>query len=127
MPEPHTALMVDDDREIVTAATLRLRAAGYRTLTAYDGDSAVAVAAKRRPDVILLDVLMPRKDGLTALRELKQRDDTKSTPVVMLSACIGNQQASLDAGARFFLRKPYSGDTLVRAVTKALESSSDSS
>jgi DNA-binding response OmpR family regulator len=112
---------VDDDCEIVTAATLRLQAAGYRTRTAYDGESGVALAAECRPDAILLDVRMPRKDGLIALRELKQRDDTKDIPVVMLSASIVDQHAALDAGARFFLKKPYCGDTLVQAVISALD------
>lgn len=121
MPEQHTVLVVDDDREIVTAATMRLRAASYRTLTAYDGESGVALAAKGRPDVILLDVRMPCKDGLTALRELQQCCDTKDIPVVMLSASVVDQQAALDAGAQFFLKKPYCGDTLLLTVARALE------
>ena len=121
MPEQLTVLVVDDDCEIVTAATLRLRAAGYRTQTAYDGESGVALAAGCHPDAILLDVRMPRKDGLTALKELKRRDDTKNIPVVMLSASIVDQQAALDAGARFFLKKPYGGDTLLQAISSALE------
>jgi CheY-like chemotaxis protein len=121
MPEQFTVLVVDDDCEIVTAATLRLRAAGYITQTACDGESGVALAAEFLPDVILLDVRMPRKDGLSALKELKKRADTKDIPIVMLSASIVDQQAALDAGARFFLKKPYCGDTLVQAVTSALE------
>lgn len=119
MSEPCTVLVVDDDREIVTAATLRLRAAGFLTLTASDGESGVALAAQSPPDVIVLDVRMPRMDGLAALGELKQRNDTKDIPVVMLSASTVDQQAALQAGARFFLNKPYRGDALVCAVTSA--------
>jgi CheY-like chemotaxis protein len=125
MPEQLTVLVVDDDCEIVAAATLRLRAAGYRTQSACDGESGVALAAECHPDIILLDVRMPCKDGLTALRELKRRSDTKDIPIVMLSASIVDQQAALDAGARFFLKKPYRGDMLLRAVTSALEKSAD--
>ena len=125
MPEQLTVLVVDDDCEIVTAATLRLRAAGYRTQTAHDGESGVALAAECHPDAILLDVRMPRKDGLTALKELKQRDDTKEIPVVMLSASIVDQQAALEAGARFFLKKPYCGDTLLQAIASALNQAVD--
>jgi CheY-like chemotaxis protein len=121
MPKQLTVLIVDDDREIVTAATLRLRAAGYRTLTAHDGESGVALAAERQPDVILLDVRMPRMDGLTALAELKQRGDTRDIPVVMLSASIVDQRAALQSGARYFLKKPYCGETLVQAVAAALD------
>jgi CheY-like chemotaxis protein len=116
-----TVLIVDDDREIVTAATLRLGAVGYRTLTAHDGESGVALAAECQPNVILLDVRMPRMDGLTALGELKQRGDTRDIPVVMLSASIVDQRAALQSGARYFLKKPYRGETLVQAVAAALD------
>jgi CheY-like chemotaxis protein len=125
MPEQPIVLVVDDDHEIVMAATLRLRAAGYRTQIAYDGESGVALAAKCQPNVIVLDVRMPRMDGLTALGKLKGRRDTKDIPVVMLSASVVDQQAALNAGARFFLKKPYRGETLVQAVAAALESSAD--
>jgi DNA-binding response OmpR family regulator len=125
MPEQLTVLVVDDDCEIVTAATLRLRAAGYRTRSAFDGESGLALTVECHPDIILLDVRMPRKDGLTALRELKNRSDTKDIPIVMLSASIIDQQAALDAGARFFLKKPYRGDILVQAVDAALACSAD--
>ena len=120
MPEPTTVLMVDDDEEIVCAACMRLRAAGYRTLTAGDGDAAVAAAVANHPDAILLDVRLPRRDGLSVLSELKRRPETTQIPVVMLSASVVDQQAALDAGARFFLRKPYCGDMLVQAVRTAL-------
>jgi CheY-like chemotaxis protein len=125
MPEQLTVLVVDDDHEIVMAATLRLRAAGYRTQIAYDGESGVALAAECQPNVIVLDVRMPRMDGLTALGKLKARSDTKDIPVVMLSASVVDQQAALHAGARFFLKKPYRGDMLVQAVAAALECSAD--
>ena len=120
MPERATVLMIDDDREIVQGACLRLRAAGYRLLTAGDAESGIAAAIDNLPDTILLDVRLPRRDGLSALSELKRRPETKHIPVVMLSASIVDQQAALDAGAKFFLRKPYRGDILVQAVETAL-------
>lgn len=121
MSEPRTVLMIDDDREIALGAMLRLQFAGYRALAAYDGESGVALAVEDHPDVILLDVRMPRKDSLTVLRELKQRSDTKDIPVVMVSASILDERAALDVGARFFLTKPYCGSTLLQAVTASLE------
>jgi len=120
MTDPATVLIVDDDDEISSAAGLRLRAAGYHTLTAGDGEAGVAAAVANQPDVILLDVRLPRRDGLSILCELKRRSETKHIPVVMLSASVVDQQAALDAGARFFLRKPYCGDMLVQAVRTAL-------
>ena len=120
MTDPVTVLMVDDDDEIVRAACLRLRAAGYHTLMAGDGEAGVAVAVANQPDAIVLDVRLPRLDGLSALADLKRRPETKHIPVIVLSASVVDQQAALDAGARFFLRKPYRGDMLVEAVRTAL-------
>jgi CheY-like chemotaxis protein len=73
-----------------------------------------------RPDLILLDVRMPGKDGLATLSDLKHRSDTCSIPVVMVSASVIDQEAALNAGARFFIRKPYSGATLMQAVRAAI-------
>jgi len=120
MPDPATVLMIDDDREIVRGACLRLQAAGYRMLTAGDAEAGIAAAMANEPDLILLDVRLPRRDGLSALSDLKRRPETHHVPVVMLSASVVDQQAALDAGARFFLRKPYRGDVLVQAVRTAL-------
>ena len=120
MPDPATVLMVDDDREIVRGASLRLEAAGYRMLAAGDAEAGIAAAIANNPDVIVLDVRLPQRDGLSTLSDLKRRPETKQIPVVMLSASVVDQQAALDAGARFFLRKPYRGDMLVEAVRTAL-------
>jgi CheY-like chemotaxis protein len=120
MPDQATVLMIDDDREIVRGACLRLQAAGYHMLTAGDAEGGVAAAVANHPDAILLDVRLPRRDGLSALSDLKRRPETKHIPVVMLSASVVDQQAALDAGAKFFLRKPYRGDILVQALQTAL-------
>jgi DNA-binding response OmpR family regulator len=120
MPDRATVLMVDDDREIVRGACLRLQAAGYRMLTAGDAETGIAAAVANHPDAILMDVRLPHRDGLSALSDLKRRPETNQIPVVMLSASVVDQQAALDAGARFFLRKPYRGEMLVQAVSTAL-------
>lgn len=109
-------LIIDDNREIVRATSLRLSAAGYGTLVAYDGDRGLESATENRPDAIILDVRMPVKNGLKVLAELKRREDTRNIPVVMLSASVVDQQAALEAGARFFLRKPHDGRQLIEAL-----------
>lgn len=124
MTRQRKVLLVDDDWDVRIAATLRLCAAGYDTVTADDGDEAVASAVEHRPDVIVLDVRMPRLDGLQALGRLRERGDTKNTPVVMLSASLRDQQAALDAGASFFVTKPYQGSTLLAAVKSAITGAS---
>ena len=121
MSEQHkTILFVDDEPELIHGATMWFRAAGYDMLQAGDGEQGVNTALEQHPDAIVLDVRMPRKDGLTALLELKERDETRDIPVVMLSASIVDQQAALDAGARFFISKPYNGKELVDAVNVAM-------
>lgn len=121
MTHHRKVLLVDDDREILHGASLRLRAAGYETLTAHDGRQGVASAVKNAPDAILLDVRMPGQDGFAALDELRQLEPTKKIPIVVLSASVADQQRALEAGARFFLPKPYRGETLLAAVHKAVE------
>ncbi len=115
-----TVLVVDDDRAILQGAHLRLRACGFETIEAHDGGEGVASAMKSRPDAIVMDVRMPRMDGLTALNELQDNDATRGIPVVMLSASLIDQQQALDAGARFFVSKPYNGRDLVGAVQTAI-------
>lgn len=109
-------LIIDDNQEIVLATSARLRAAGYETLLAYDGDEGIQAASEGNPDAIVLDMQMPIKDGLTALTELKHRHDTCDIPVVVLSASVFDQQSALESGARFFLRKPHDGRKLVDAL-----------
>jgi CheY-like chemotaxis protein len=112
-------LVVDDDRDVLRGARLRLEVAGYKTFSASDGEEGVAAAVELHPDVILLDVRMPRMDGLAALAILSDRADTKNIPVIMVSASLIDQQAALDAGARYFLSKPYQGKTLLAAIESA--------
>ncbi len=120
MTEKPTILLVDDDRAIREGASLRLRASGYNTLDANDGGQGVATAIQLMPDAIVMDVRMPRMDGLAALSALQENEATKNIPVVMLSASLMDQQEALDAGARFFLSKPYEGKNLVGAIESAL-------
>lgn len=119
-----SVLLIDDDCEIVEGASCRLRAKGYRTISAPDGQQGIEAARESQPDAIVLDVRMPRMDGLAALENLRHDERTQNIPIVMLSASLVDQQAALDAGARFFLTKPYEGRDLVTAVESAIDSGS---
>ncbi len=127
MCRAETVLVIDDDPDIVRGTSLRLKAAGFQTIHACDGAAGVAAAVDVRPDAILMDVRMPQMDGLTALHNMRERDETKDIPVIMLSASLIDRQAALKAGARFFLSKPYQADTLLAAIESALSETSDSS
>ena len=116
-----TILVIDDDHEIAKGAQLRLRGAGYHALTAADGNTGVAAALQHEPDAIVLDIRMPQMNGFSAMAQLRQNDNTKEIPIVMLSASVVDKQAALDAGARFFLSKPYQADKLLAAIDAAIQ------
>jgi DNA-binding response OmpR family regulator len=120
MTKSKRVLIIDDSREIVSATSVRLRASGFGTIGAFDGQQGFDAAIDIHPDAIVLDVRMPVKDGLATLAALKDHEATKSIPVIMLSASIIDQQAALDAGARHFMRKPYEGHALVEALKAVL-------
>ena len=113
-------LLVDDVQDLLIGVKARLRAAGYETLTANNGREGLEAAVEYQPDTILLDLRMDGMDGLSVLHELRMRRDTARIPVVMLSACVRAQSKALDAGARFFLSKPYDGQKLVQAIDTAV-------
>jgi DNA-binding response OmpR family regulator len=123
MTAAQRVLIVDDEPDIRDGVSRWLNAAGYETLTAVDGSQGIASAARHRPQAILLDMLMPGKDGMETLADLRADKQTIDIPVVMLSASLRDEQRALDAGARFFVDKPYDGKKLVAAVKAAIERS----
>ena len=121
---PKQVLVVDDDYDIARVTDLRLRAAGISTLRAHSGSEGLQLATREHPDAIVLDVRMPDMDGLQVLSRLREREDTRRIPVVMLSASLRDLHKGLDAGASVFLTKPYRGQTLIDAVQKVISTSS---
>jgi CheY-like chemotaxis protein len=120
--ESKEVLIVDDDPQLTFGVSRRLEAAGYATRIAADGAEGVAQAQLRPPDLILLDVMMPKMDGMSALARLHSDGATRDVPVIMLSASLPDQRKALDAGARFFLKKPYSHEELFAAMEQAVAS-----
>jgi DNA-binding response OmpR family regulator len=120
MTQTARILLIDDDHDVIFGTSLRLRAAGYETMAAFDGEDGIAAAIDHHPDAIVLDIRMPRMDGMTALRRLREGDGTKDIPVVMLSASLVDQYAALDAGAKFFLTKPYQPRLLLAALESVM-------
>lgn len=116
LTDTRRVLLVDDDRDIVVGTRMRLRVRGYETIEAFDGQEALEAAAEHQPDVILMDIRMPRMDGLTALAHLGRNPETQHIPVIVLSASMVDQKAALEGGARFFLSKPYQSGQLMSAL-----------
>src|SRR5437867_984356 len=112
-------LVVDDEPAVRSALERALRLEGYEVELAADGAEALDRIAAASPDAVLLDVLMPRVDGVEACRRLRARGDR--TPVLMLTArdAVGDRVTGLDAGADDYLVKPFALDEL-RARLRAL-------
>ena len=119
------ALIVDDEPDIRDGVSRWLKAGGYETSMATDGEAGLRAARESAPDVILLDVRMPKMGGMQALTELRADAGTSGIPVIMLSASLRDEQLALDAGATFFVHKPYDGRRLVAAVSAAIRHRSD--
>jgi two-component system response regulator MprA len=102
-----TVLVVEDDRAVRDALRRALELEGYRVLTAGDGQAGLDLVAEARPDAVILDVMMPTLDGLSACRRLRARRDR--TPVLILTARseIPDRVSGLDAGADDYLAKPF--------------------
>ncbi|GAA2703047.1 response regulator [Actinoplanes palleronii] len=116
--EPPTVLIADDDEGIRDLVGTKLRAAGYRTLLAADGRTALALAVGERPQLVLLDMCMPGLDGLGFCYELHSSPQTAHIPVIFMSG--RGEQADLDlgrvVGAEDYMVKPIDPADLLRRV-----------
>ena len=115
-------LLVDDEADLLTLVQARLAANGYEVITAHNGLEGLEKASKEKPNLILLDVMMPRKDGFEVLRELKSNIETTSIPVVMLTAKGESQSFSKakDLGAIDYITKPFNAEALLDLVKRYL-------
>ncbi len=115
-----TVLVVDDEPFMLRMIQIILERERCAMLQAANGQEAVEVAKRTRPDVIIMDALMPRMDGLTALRLLKQDPVTKPIPVILLTANPHRfpQAEAESSGATVFLTKPFSPTRLLEEVRR---------
>ncbi|MDD5286653.1 MAG: response regulator [Desulfuromonadaceae bacterium] len=117
-------LAVDDEPNILMSIEFILEMEGYEVHTARDGDEALEVAERIRPDLILLDINMPRKDGYEVCRILREREDMAGTKLIMLTAKgqTLEKKKGLEVGADEYVTKPFSADELLRAIQACIES-----
>jgi DNA-binding response OmpR family regulator len=118
-----TILAVEDAREVLSVLERTLSDSGFNVLTATDGESGLQLALDRRPDLVILDIGLPRLDGYDVARELRARAFTN--PVLMLTArgTISDKVEGFDAGADDYLAKPFSYDELLARVRALLRRS----
>ncbi len=114
-------LLVDDDRLMHRLYEPHIERAGYQMLSAFTGLEAVELSAREVPQVIIMDIMMPQLDGLSAMREIKRNEATQNIPIIVIT---GNpqyhlsQQESQWAGASLFLTKPFGPASLVSAIQR---------
>jgi len=122
MADTKTILLVDDDREIVTALRTVLERKGYRVLTAADGNAGLAVAERENPHLVVVDMMMPKKSGFLVLEKLKSTPENKPK-VIMITANEGSRHRAYAEmlGVDDYLRKPFALDKLLERVEELLK------
>ena len=124
MAEPKRILLVEDDRFLRKAAEVRLRRAGYTVVTAADGEEAIASAATARPDLVLLDLIMPRMQGFEVLRVLRTQPNMEGVPIVVLtnlSQDADREQVMTQGANGYLVKANLSLDALADAVGEVLK------
>ena len=116
-------LVVDDDHEIAESIRYALNAAGFQVSLARDGNEGVAVAETKRPDLMILDMMMPKRSGLLVLERLRQYTDNP-VPVIMITGNEGNRHREYAEllGVSDYLNKPFTMDRLLDSVRNLLVS-----
>jgi two-component system KDP operon response regulator KdpE len=115
-------LIVDDDPDLRRALKIRLRASHYDTVHASDGYSAIAMAQKEQPNLIILDLGLPAGDGFVVLERLQENDVLSSIPVIVLTARDpqSNEHRAMQAGAAAFFQKPADNSELLDVIRATL-------
>jgi CheY-like chemotaxis protein len=117
-PRRKRVLICDDDPVILRLLQVNLEIEGYDVISAHHGEEAVQLALSERPDLVVLDIMMPRMDGYEACQQIKSHDVTRDIPIVFLSAKA--QQADIDMGTSFgvtqYLTKPFDPTELLQVV-----------
>jgi DNA-binding response OmpR family regulator len=116
-------LVVDDDPEILTLLSLRLKSRGYEVFEASDGERALEEARERKPDLVVLDVMMPQKTGWEVARELKQDASTQGIGIIILTA-IGEKMNEITSplyGADEYIDKPFEFEQLEKTIERVLD------
>ena len=109
-------LIIDDDYDIVASMRTVLEAKGYHIVTAHDGNQGLAAAEREQPDLIVIDMMMPKKSGFLVIEKIKRQ--SVSPPMIMITANEGSRHRAYAEllGVNTYLRKPFAMEKLVEAV-----------
>lgn len=117
---PKKILVIDDEIELVDMLRIRLEANDFSVITAFDGDQGFKKAKSEKPDLIILDVRMPKKDGWTFVREMKIDESIKDIPVIMLTAKDQLEDMFKLEGIREYITKPFETEALLLKIKMCL-------
>jgi DNA-binding response OmpR family regulator len=120
VPENKTVLVVDDDHDILFAIRAAIESRGYRVITASDGNAGLNVAERERPDMVIVDMMMPKKSGFLVLERLKAKGREWSPKMIMITANEGGRHRAYAEmlGVDEYIRKPFSMDKLLDSVKR---------
>lgn len=113
-------LLVEDEKNIILGVKTCLEVANYNVLVVEDGEKAIETAVEEKPDLILLDLMLPKMDGFTVCRELKSKEETKNIPIVVLTAKVEEEsrRQAMEAGADSYMTKPFRPEELWQEIKK---------
>jgi CheY-like chemotaxis protein len=122
MSQKKKILLVDDSQTVLLMHQLLLADRGYELLTARDGQDAVETAMAERPDIIFMDVLMPRVDGFAACQELRAHESTRDIPIIMVTTRSEpqNVQRGFESGCSDYITKPFNVNELLDKLERYL-------
>ena len=128
MEKTAKVLLIDDDKDFVSATKTILESKNYDVLTAFQGEKGLEMASQEKPDLIILDIIMPARDGFSVAEQLKADERLKKIPVIMLSAFSHKVSKTsipvsrgLDLETEDYLEKPVSPEELLNTVAKYLK------
>jgi DNA-binding response OmpR family regulator len=116
-------LVVDDEPDVLDLVEFNLQKSGFQVITATDGAAALEIARQRRPDLIVLDLMLPEMDGLELCKSLRAANDTAGIPIIMLTAKAAeiDRVLCLELGADDYVTKPFSPRELILRIRKILQ------
>jgi DNA-binding response OmpR family regulator len=119
---PQRILVVDDDREIVRLTRAYLEQSGYQVLVAYDGEAALHILRRESPDLVILDLMLPDRNGLDVTRTVRRDASLAAMPIIMLTARVDDQDkiVGLELGADDYVTKPFNPSELMARIRAVL-------
>jgi DNA-binding response OmpR family regulator len=114
-------LVVDDEEDVARALKIRLKANGYHVVLASDSVQAFSMANKEKPNLIILDIMIPGGGGFVVAERLKQSTATHDIPIIFLTGISGGEERAYKVGASGYVMKPYHPEKLLETIHNALE------